>query len=112
MEADEVGELKEQAEKAAEGALRPVAFTMSVLAVLVAVTTVLGHRTHTEAVLFQNKATDQWNEYQAKKIRSDNTKHSDEVLSIMVVTDKEKLAKILKEDEDHQAKWEADLKDG
>ena len=50
--------------------MRPVAFTMSVLAVLVAVMTVLGHRTHTEAVLDQNKATDQWNQYQAQKIRS------------------------------------------
>jgi len=41
--------------------------------VLVAITTVLGHRTHTEAVLTQNKATDQWNLYQAKKIRSSDT---------------------------------------
>ena len=46
---------------------------MSVLAVLVAITTVLGHRTHTEAVLDQNKATDQWNEYQAHKIRANDT---------------------------------------
>jgi hypothetical protein len=111
MEGDEVGELKEQAEKGGESALRPVAFTMSVLAVLVAVSTVLGHRTHTEAVLYQNKATDQWNEYQAKKNRSDNTRHSDEVLSIMVVTDKDKAAKILKDDADHQAKWTDDLKE-
>ena len=70
MEAGEVHELQENQEHgASESALRPVAFTMSVVAVLVAVTTVLGHRTHTEAVLNQNKATDQWNEYQAKKIR-------------------------------------------
>ena len=39
---------------------------MTVLAVLVAVTTVLGHRTHTEAVLTQAEASDTWNEYQAK----------------------------------------------
>ena len=62
MEANEAQELKEHAEHgSSESALRPVAFTMSVLAVLVAVTTVLGHRTHTEAVLNQNKATDKWN---------------------------------------------------
>ena len=54
--------------------MRPVAFTMSVLAVLVAVTTVLGHRKQTEAVLNQNKATDQWNLYQAHKIRSNDTR--------------------------------------
>ena len=52
MEANEAQELKENAEHgSSESTLRPVAFTMSVLAVLVAVTTVLGHRTHTEAVL-------------------------------------------------------------
>ena len=41
MEANEAQELKEHAEHGQESALRPVAFTMSVLAVLVAVTTVL-----------------------------------------------------------------------
>ena len=74
MEPNEAQELQEHAEHVAhEATLRPVAFTMSVLAVLVAVTTVLGHRTHTEAVLDQNKATDQWNYYQAHKIRSNDT---------------------------------------
>jgi len=48
MEANEAQELQENAEHAEhESSLRPVALTMTVLAVLVAVTTVLGHRTHT-----------------------------------------------------------------
>ena len=56
MEANEAQELQENAEHGShESSLRPVAFTMSVVAVLVAVTTVLGHRTHTEAVLNQNQ---------------------------------------------------------
>jgi len=56
MEANESTELQEVAEHAEhEAAHRPVAFTMSVLAVLVAVITVLGHRTHTEAVLKQTR---------------------------------------------------------
>ena len=85
MEANEAHELQEHAEHGAhEASMRPVAFTMSVLAVLVAVTTVLGHRTHTEAVLDQNKATDQWNEYQAKKIRSYNTSLSADLLGVLV----------------------------
>ena len=41
---------------------------MSILAVLVAITTLLGHRCSTEAVLAQARASDQWNEYQAKRI--------------------------------------------
>jgi hypothetical protein len=110
MEANEAHELKEHAEHVAHDAtLRPVAFTMSVLAVLVAITTVLGHRTHTEAVLFQNKATDQWNEYQAKKIRSYNTSLASDMLSAITVADKDKEDKIVKSYADHQAKWNADL---
>jgi hypothetical protein len=111
MEANEAQELKEQAEQGGDSALRPVAFTMSVLAVLVAVTTVLGHRTHTEAVLDQNKATDQWNEYQAKKIRSYNTSLSNDLLSVATVGDKIAAAKIQKAYADHQAKWADDLKE-
>ena len=113
MEANEVQELKEHAEHGAhEETMRPVAFTMSLLAVLVAVTTVLGHRTHTEAVLEQNRATDQWNEYQAKKIRSYNTGLAGDLLSTIAVADKDKAAKIAKAYSDHQAKWDEDLKEG
>jgi hypothetical protein len=112
MEANEAQELQEHAEHGKENAMRPVAFTMSVLAVLVAVTTVLGHRTHTEAVLDQNKATDQWNEYQAKKIRSYNTGLNADLLSVLTVGDKAAAQKISKTYTDHQAKWADDLKQG
>jgi hypothetical protein len=101
MEPNEAQELQENAEHGShESAMRPVAFTMSVLAVLVAVTTVLGHRTHTEAVLDQNKATDQWNFYQAKKIRSNDTALTSDLLSVVTIADK-----------DDQAKWTTDLKE-
>lgn len=110
MEANEAHELQEHAEHGAhESAMRPVAFTMSLLAVLVAITTVLGHRTHTEAVLSQNRATDQWNEYQAKKIRSYNTSLASDLLSVETTADKAKAAKIAKAYADHQAKWNQDL---
>lgn len=113
MEANEAHELQEHAEHGAhETSMRPVAFTMSVLAVLVAITTVLGHRTHTEAVLDQNKATDQWNEYQAKKIRSYNTSLADDMLGVIAPADKDRAAKIAKLYADHQAKWNEDLKQG
>jgi hypothetical protein len=112
MEANEAQELQEHAEHAStENVLRPVAFTMSVLAVLVAVTTVLGHRTHTEAVLFQNKATDQWNEYQAKKIRAYNTSLVGDLLGVATLADKDRAAKIAKAYADHEKKWNDDLKE-
>jgi hypothetical protein len=113
MEANEAHELQEHAEHGAhEPTMRPVAFTMSVLAVLVAIATVLGHRTHTEAVLLQNKATDQWNEYQAKKIRSYNTSLEQDLLTVASVADKDKAAKLAKTYADHQAKWNQDLNEG
>jgi Domain of unknown function (DUF4337) len=114
MEANEAGELQEHAEHGAqEASSKPVAFTMSVLAVLVAVTTVLGHRTHTEAVLTQNQATDQWNLYQAKKIRSSDTGLAADLLSVMTITDANSKAaqKIAKTYADHQEKWNEDLKE-
>src|SRR5581483_11446084 len=110
MEPNEAQELQEEHERAARNpSLRPVSFTMSVLAVLVAIATVLGHRTHTEAVLQQNKATDQWNEYQAKKIRSYNTSLESQLLGVVTVSDKDKATKDLKDNADHQAKWNEDL---
>ncbi|SRR6266567_3757926 len=112
MEANEAQELQEHAEHGAhESSMRPVAFTMSVLAVLVAVTTVLGHRTHTEAVLNQNKATDQWNFYQAKKIRSNDTFLAADLLSVVTIADKAAADKIAKAYSDHQSKWSDDLKE-
>ena len=112
MEPNEAQELQEQAEQAEhESTLRPVAFTMAVLAVLVAITTVLGHRTHTEAILDQAKASDQWNEYQAHKIRSNDTALTSDLLSALTVADQEAAKKIAKGYADHQAKWTDELKD-
>lgn len=110
MEPQEAQELREHAEDGAQkSAMRPVAFTMSLLAVLVAVATVLGHRAHTSAVLDQNKATDQWNLYQAKKIRASNTALMADLLKVVTVTDKQAAAQVLKTYADHQAKWDQDL---
>jgi ribosome-binding ATPase YchF (GTP1/OBG family) len=112
MEANEARELQEHAEHAEhERTLRPVALTMTILAVLVAVVTVLGHRTHTEAVLTQNKATDQWNYYQAHKIRSNDTALAADLLSVVNVADKDAAKKLAKSYADHQQKWAENLKD-
>jgi hypothetical protein len=68
--ADELQELQESAEHGAhEKTLAPVTLTMAIFAVLVASVSLLGHRAHTEELLLQTKATDQWAYYQAKDIR-------------------------------------------
>ena len=75
---DEAQELREQAEKAREDkSLAAVSLTMAVLAVFVAVVSLLGHRAHTEEVVLQAKSSDQWAYYQAKNIRE----HEDELFS-------------------------------
>ena len=67
---DEIQELHEQAKEGAHHpSLAPVTVTMAILAVLVAASSLLGHRAHTEQLLLQTKATDQWAYYQAKDIR-------------------------------------------
>ena len=112
MEANEAQELQENAEHAEhESSLRPVALTMTVLAVLVAVTTVLGHRTHTEAILNQDRATDQWNYYQAHKIRANDTALASDLLSVVTIADKDAAKKLAKGYADHQAKWTDSLKE-
>src|SRR5271163_840390 len=92
---DELHELHEQAEHAREHPdLAPITLTMAVLAVLVATVSLLGHRTHTEEILLQNRVTDQWGYYQAKNIR----RHTDELFadltSVIATKDPEAAAKL------------------
>ncbi len=78
MSADELHELQENAEHAHHNPnLAPVSLTMAVFAVLVAVASLLGHRAHTEEVVLQALASDQWSYYQAKNIRQ----HEDDLFS-------------------------------
>jgi uncharacterized protein DUF4337 len=95
MSTDELQELHEHAEHAAhDHSMAPVSLTMAILAVLVAVASLLGHRAHTEEVVLQNKATDQWAYYQAKNIR----RHTDEIFadfaSIISMRDEGKAAQL------------------
>src|ERR1700675_5215941 len=92
---EELNELQEHAEHAREHPdLAPVSLSMAVLAVLVATVSLLGHRTHTEEIILQNKVTDQWGYYQAKNIR----RHTDELFAdlttVVASKDAEAVAKL------------------
>ncbi len=81
---DELKELEEHAEEASSSnAMRPVALTMSILAVMVAVVSMLGERSHTAAIINQAKASDQWNLYQAKKDRAHISGTAGEMLTVI-----------------------------
>lgn len=113
MEVTEANELREHHEHAAHDAsMRPVALMMAILAVLVAVTTLLGHRASTEAVLAQARASDNWNEYQAKRIRQNDTTLTVDLLSTLPVTDKAAAEKLKAKYLQHSSQWDSDLKEG
>jgi len=112
MSTDELTELKEHAEHAKEDpTLAPVSVTMAVLAVLVAVVSLLGHRAHTEEVVLQAKASDQWAFYQAKNIR----RHTDELFtdmtSVQPTNDPAALAKLREQYSQESTRYKDDQKD-
>ena len=68
----------------------PVAVTLSILAVLVAIATLLGHRTSTEEIILQTKPTDLWALLQAKNIRLHEMQGFADLLGTLSPADKEK----------------------
>ncbi|MGA3102996.1 MAG: DUF4337 domain-containing protein [Terriglobales bacterium] len=92
---EELNELHEHAEHAREHPdLAPVTLTMAVLAVLVATVSLLGHRTHTEEIILQNKVTDEWAYYQAKNIRRHNDELFADLTTIIATKDAEAATKL------------------
>lgn len=87
MESTEVHEFAEHMKEAGESVLTHVALGISVLAVLVAMVTVLSHRSHTEAVLMQARASDMWAEYQAKSIRNETLATAIDLLALQPSAD-------------------------
>jgi hypothetical protein len=95
MSVEELHEMEENEEHSAhDPSLLPVTFTMAVLAVVLAATTLLGHRTHTEELFLQSKATDQWAYYQAKNIREHTYELFLDLLSVSVVKDPAQAEKV------------------
>jgi uncharacterized membrane protein YkgB len=87
----EVMEAHEHAEHHEDNPLMmAVAVTLSILAVLVAISTLLGHRASTEVVVLQNQVTDQWNLFQAKNIRAHEMAFVADMLETLSPADKEK----------------------
>jgi len=110
MEPTEISEFREQMKEAGESGSIGVSLAISVLAVLVAMITVLGHRSHTQAVLCQARASDQWNLYQAKKIRQQSVALNSDILTLLATpADASAVAAKLADYKSHSAKWDADL---
>jgi len=104
-------EFAKQVKEGGEESLTNISLAISILAVLVAMVTVLGHRTHTEAVLMQARATDEWNLYEAKKIRQDSLEVVIDQMGLAPTTDAKASAAKMAEYKAHIVKWGEDLKE-
>jgi len=114
MEPTEMQEFSNQMKEAGEqgASLTSISLAISILAVMVAMVTVLGHRSHTEAVLSQAKASDMWNEYQAKKIRSYQAGIATFQLSVQPNTNADAVEKQMEDYRAQQEKWKEELAEG
>ena len=68
----------------------PVSVTISILAVLVAIVTLMGHRAHTEELSLETQAASRWQQYQAKSIRLRMTQIGSDIVSVVAPLSKEK----------------------
>jgi hypothetical protein len=62
-------ELKEGAEHAHERGEKGIGLTMAIVAVLLAMATLLGHRAHTEEVVLQGERNTQWVNFDTKRMQ-------------------------------------------
>ncbi len=62
-------ELKEGAEHAHQSGEKKLGLTMAIVAVLLAIATLLGHRAHTEEVVLQGERNTQWVNFDTKRMQ-------------------------------------------
>jgi hypothetical protein len=111
-EMEALDKAKEAAAEAKERKhLAPVSLTMAILAVLVATISLLGHRAHTEEILMQTRATDQWAYYQAKNMRRNNLEALDDVLTALENTKAERAEQVQKRFHEEIDKYREQQKD-
>jgi len=95
MGTPEFHELHEHAEHGAhDPSMAPVSLTMAILAVALAIVSLLGHRAHTEEMVLQTQVSDQWAYYQAKNIRLHEDEVAADIAAVMVATDAQKAAQV------------------
>ena len=89
----------------------PLVLPVSIIAVLIAGATLLSHRAHTEELLLQSQATDQWAYYQAKNGRYHGMQNTADVIATMIPRDKEKAEAMLKKYEEDIERYDSDKED-
>jgi hypothetical protein len=90
-----VEELKENAEHAHHKGEQRIGLTMAIVAVLLAIATLLGHRAHTEEVVLQGERNTQWVNFDTKRMQ--RTLHEDNAELAALLPNGEKTAEKFKE---------------
>jgi hypothetical protein len=109
MDPEEIPEFSNKMKEAGETNMMRVSLIISILAALVATVTVLGHREHTEAILLQAQAGDQWQQYQSRKVRSQQVEDSIVLLSLQPANDSAAVQKQLASWKVNLDKWQDQL---
>jgi len=73
-----------------------VSITISIMAVLVAGASLLGHRAHTEGLRLETQAASRWTQYQAKSVRLHEAQGFSDVVKLVAPLNKE-IGEVLKE---------------
>src|SRR5215470_3018295 len=83
-------EIPEHHEHSNNPLILPVSLTISILAVLVAIVTLLGHRAHTEELSKETQAASRWTQYQAKSIRQHEAENTSDIVNLVAPLNKER----------------------
>ena len=67
----------------------PVSITISIMAVLLAGASLLGHRAHTEGLSLETEAASRWTQYQAKSVRLHEAQGFSDVVRLVAPLNKE-----------------------
>jgi hypothetical protein len=89
----------------------PVSITISIMAVLVAGASLLGHRAHTEELLRQTQAASRWTQYQAKSNRLHEAHGYADVVRLVAPLNKEAGAELNEKYTKEVEHFEADKED-
>jgi len=109
MEASEIHEFSEQLQEGSEKGLTHVSLIIAVLAVLLAMITVLGHRAHSKTMLAETRAADQWNEYQSRKLRLQQTQIASDLLSLQPSSNSAAVEAKLATYKAQMSKWQVEV---
>jgi len=90
-----VEEIKEGAEHAHNKGEKRIGLTMAIVAVLLAVATLLGHRAHTEEVVLQGNRNTEWVNFDTKRMQ--RTIHEDFAEQTVLLPNSEKVVEKFKE---------------